>query len=124
MKKKTKLKIKIWLYNFIFLFLLFALAFSAFQVGRGYPNSKNYMLLGCWKTVTETNRSITIRVDDRSIEEIIDTCRHETCHEIEYRLTDESSQNETFAKTCNPEDYLYLDKQKKQRTEPGIIPGS
>jgi hypothetical protein len=113
MKKKTKLKIKVWLYNFIFLFLLFALAFSSFQVGRGYPDSKNYMLLGCWQKVTETNRSITIRVDERSIREITDTLRHELCHEIEYRLTNESSQNETFAKTCNPEDYLYLDDKSK-----------
>lgn len=101
---------KTWFYNIIFIFLLFLLAFSAFQVGRNYPGDKSYMLLGCWKTVTETNRSITIRVDGRSIEEIIDTTRHELCHEVEFRLTNKSSQNETFAKICNPEDYLYLDK--------------
>ena len=108
-----KKKIKIWIYNIIFILLLFLLAFSAFQVGRSYPDNKKWLSVGCWQKISETNRSIIIRVDGRPIKEIINTCQHENCHEIEYRLTNEISQNETFAETCNPEDYLYLDKQKK-----------
>ena len=105
-----KKKIKFYAYNIVFLMLLFILIVCSFQIGRFYPHydERSWIILGCWK-ISETNRSILIRVDDRDIEEIIDTQRHELCHEIEFRLTNKSSENETFAKTCNPEDYLYLD---------------
>jgi len=74
--------------------------------------NENYVSVGCWKKVTETNRAIAIRVEKRDIEEILDTARHEICHEIHYRLNRETfkdlpkERREKFADECNPEDYL------------------
>ena len=72
----------------------------------------NKITLGCWKKVSLTNRSIIIMTNDRDIEEILDTARHEICHEIHYRLNKNNFTNfskedkEMFAINCNPEEYL------------------
>jgi len=68
--------------------------------------------VGCWKKVSDTNRSIAIRVDNRDMEEILDTARHEICHEIHYRLNKTEFigipkvEREAFANSCVPEEYL------------------
>jgi len=84
----------------------------------GYKFGEDDLIsVGCWKEVTKTNRSISIMVNNRDIEEIIDTARHEICHEIDFRLMDYNAtewnnkgheEKEEFANTCNPEEYLNI----------------
>lgn len=96
--------------NFIFIMLLIIALILSFILGAIISpegiNKRDYPI-GCWKIIEEKNRSIIIQVDNQNIEEIIDTARHEICHEIDYRIKGKnySKGNETFAKTCNPEDY-------------------
>lgn len=94
--------------------LIVMLCFSIFIIGISfgkYGNSKENLYLGCWKKTSESDRAITIRVNDIEIEEILDTARHEICHEIHYRLNRTGFDNTTieereqFAETCEPENY-------------------
>lgn len=63
--------------------------------------------IGCWKLISETNRSMIIQVNNQKIEEIIDTARHEICHEIDYRRNGNTvMHDEDFAENCNPEEFI------------------
>ena len=113
-----KQQIPKWRYRaIIFLLILFTLflviGFLS-EIIYSWQNSKElYRFVGCWKKVAEDNRSIIIKVDNENLEEIMDTLRHEVCHEIYYRMNGTMfprDKNEQFAETCNPEDYYYLDK--------------
>ena len=89
---------------------------SGFFIGYKYrADNDNLISVGCWKEVTKTNRSIAIMVSNRDIEEIIDTARHEICHEINFRIIDynvtmwnDLVDKEEFARNCNPEEYLNI----------------
>lgn len=105
------MKIKDFFFILLFIFLIGIIFFSGLIYGV-ILEEKNSMYVGCWKKVSETNRAITIRVENQSLEEIKDTLRHEFCHEIQYRTNDSyrslnKEQKEKFAKSCNPEDYLF-----------------
>ena len=97
----------------IFVLLSLILLTQFFVLGVKYSDyfkNSNLITVGYWKKINETNRNIAIRVDNQDLVEILDTARHEICHEIDYRLNNQTiTYNETFAETCNPEDYLYLD---------------
>jgi len=109
----------------VFLGIIWIVGISAtmFFLGVLYESKygEDLITVGCWKPITETNRSIAIMVAGRDLEEIIDTARHEICHEIDFRLMDynttewnnkDKKSKEEFAKNCNPEVYLNITKRR------------
>ena len=58
------------------------------------------MILGMWQSQTNGERLILIRVENRDIDEIIKTARHEIAHEIYFRHPVSGINDEDFAKNC------------------------
>ena len=94
------------LYKALVLLLIALIVTGIFGVGYKVGENNSFYV-GCWRDVSDSERAITIRVEGRQIKEIINTCRHELCHEIDYRIRGETSDNETFANECKPEDYIW-----------------
>ncbi len=68
-------------------------------------------IVGLWERSTKDERTISLRVENRSIEDIIWTARHEICHEIFYRNNNykfDYEKTEEFARICAYyfEDYI------------------
>lgn len=75
-----------------------------------YYNYKNIDILGIWRLQTSGEKVISFVTNNRTIENLLNTSRHEICHEIYSKVVEEdnysSIASEEFARICNPEDYL------------------
>ncbi len=78
-----------------------------------YEREKNDVFIyGQWYLYSDGEKFIQIRTNNVDVLQIIETARHEICHEIYYRRILEigeeysSDDSEKFAEDCNPMDYL------------------
>lgn len=70
-------------------------------------------IVGLWNKDLKGNKLIQIKTNNLSIESIVNTARHEICHEIysrqhQFKSNYSSNESEDFAYVCNPKDYYYL----------------
>ena len=116
---------KIFMY-WLALLIIVSLLFLGFIGGVYYTRNhyeSDFMILGLWQRQTENKTTIKILTGDMDIIDIIDTARHEVCHEIYYRVTKlndtvySHEDSEEFARKCNPKEYYWLDNGEEKRYE-------
>lgn len=101
--------------NILFYLTLFLIIITSFFAGVSYEkiyNGEGPDFTGCWRKVVTSHRSIAIKTDGREINKILNTARHEICHEIFWRIYKSNysdytrEEKENFAINCRPEEYL------------------
>lgn len=100
--ESTMLKILMFFLIIVCFWIVFINDSLINSINKSNEKLSDIEVLGLWQDQTDGQRIIRIRVEDRQINEILQTMKHEMAHEIYYRVAEVYNQedSETFAQYC------------------------